>query len=217
VLRVLQRGLEKQQEAFDALQREIDRKKELLVMKQKKLSELRSEVQLMEGRAAEHALITQQQQSATLSEFLGLTNGPTMSSQTTSRTAKSSGSDASHATKNEWLKDLRQRHGENLYDVFKPSHANPLTMLLSPKANFGHRRDEARRTLDTISHLSPVKNFQESYNGAAEEALFDVAKVAAASTALEMKIERQRQSVRHRDDGDQGPRASSSFGHVSAL
>lgn len=85
-----------------------------------------------------------------------------------------------------------------MFEIFKESHANPLTMLLSPKANFGHRREEAKRTLETMMHLSPVKGSMESFNGAVENALYDVEEVTSISAALVAKIALQKEQVEHR-------------------
>lgn len=196
-IRVLRDGLSKRQSERAVVEHDIKRKQLQLDKKHEELSRLRLEIERTEARAAAHASATQRQQTATLSEFLGLQSDQDGDRSKPAHPAACVG-DSFDADKEGWLRSLRIRRGENLYEVFQESHANPLTMLLSPKANFGHRKDEARRMLETIMHLSPVKGSQESYNGASETALFDVTSVAEGTSALEAEVQRQRRRLSQR-------------------
>lgn len=194
VLRVVREGLLKRQMEHDLLQLEIKRKRQVLLTKRQELEAIQHNISKTEAQAAVHASNTQSQQTTTLSEFLGLQSEQAPSAAT----KKHLHGDPPLSDRDEWLKALRIRRGDNMFEVFKESHANPLTMLLSPKANFGHRREEAKRTLETIMHLSPVQGATESFSGASEAALFDVEEVAAVSTALEAKMAAQREHLQHR-------------------
>lgn len=199
VVRVVRDGLLKRQQEHDAIQMEIQKKRQALLVKQQQLASIRSSIKETEAQAALHAARTQSQQTTTLSEFLGLQGSAGPSALSSQKKAHYH----PHGTpplsdREEWLKALRIRRGDNMFEIFKESHANPLTMLLSPKANFGHRREEAKRTLETMMHLSPVKGSMESFNGAVENALYDVEEVTSISAALVAKIASQKEQVEHR-------------------
>jgi hypothetical protein len=195
VVRVVREGLMKRQHEHDSIQLEIKKKQQALLLKQQELAAIRSTVKATEDQAALHAARTQRQQTTTLSEFLGL-QGAGEPSKAHKKTQRGHGTPPI-SDRDEWLKALRIRRGDNMFEIFKESHANPLTMLLSPKANFGHRREEAKRTLETMTHLSPVKGSMESFNGALENALYDVEEVAAVSSSLVAKIALQKEQVEH--------------------
>lgn len=179
------------------LSREISRKSKLLIARQREIEALKVQIAEASQRAEEKKQSERAQETTTLAKYLLTGDGVPMERSASHET----GGDATGRTsatlhqatptltgEEEWVRNLRLRRGENLNEIFEESHASPLTMLLSPKANFGHRKEETRRMLETIAHMSPVQGTVESFSGAEVEALYDVSQLSSQTSKLEEVI-----------------------------